>query len=150
MKIENKFLRFIVCYFCGVGGAAVSLTLINAIIEVSNYIQIISAITVSMLPVATVTVILTREGLDSFERWARRIINSFFNITCITLAFATFGVLNSPKKILIGFALGLIGNLLLSIPLFIILDCREKRKIEEINKKLKENSKKEEKEEFFH
>ena len=33
MKIENKLLRFIVCYFCGVGGAAVTLTLINAIFE---------------------------------------------------------------------------------------------------------------------
>ena len=153
MKIENKFLRFIVCYLCGVGSATVTLTIFNAMIEVPKYDQIITAITISMFPVAAVTIILTREGSDSFERWTRRIINSFFNITCVTLTFAVFGVLNSTEKMVIGFVLGLIGNLLLSIPLFVILDRREKRKLEEINKKLKENSKKEEneeKEEIFH
>ncbi len=153
MKLENKFLRFIVCYLCGTGSATAMITLINAIIDISKYEQIITAITIAMLPVAAVTVILTREEADSFERWAKRIFNSIFNMTCITLALAVYGILNSPKKIAVGFALGLIGNLLLSIPLFIVLDRRVKRKLEEINKKLKENNKKEENretEEFFH
>jgi len=146
MKTEYRFLRFIVCYFGGVGGATVMLTLLNAIFDIPKYEQSITAFSLSFLPVAAATVLLIRDGLDSFELWARRIINAFFDITCITLVYAAFGILNTPQKMVLGFALGLIGNLALSIPLFIILDRRSKKKLEEINKKLKENSEKEEKE----
>ena len=150
MKIENRVLRFIICYLGGIGSATVMFTLLNAIIGVPKYEQSITAITLSFLPVAAFTVLILREGLDSFELWARRIINAVFDITCITLGFAVFGVLNTPEKMVLGFSLGLVGNLLLSIPLFIIMDRRSKRKIEEINKKLKENSENKEKQEDFY
>ncbi len=140
MKFNNRFIGFVVCYLVGVGSGTVTLTLFNAIFEFSKYEQAIAAITVSVIPVAAATVLLLREGLDSVELWARRILNAVFNMTCVTLTFAAFGVLNTPEKMALSFALGLAVNFLLNVPLFIILDRRNKRKLEEINKKLKENS----------
>lgn len=141
MKFNNRFIGFVVCYFVGVGCGTATLTLINAIFEFSKYEQAISAVTVSVIPVAAATVLLLREGLDSVELWARRILNAVFNMTCITLTFAAFGVLNSPEKMALSFALGLAVNFLLSVPMFIILDCRRKKNLEKINKKLEENEK---------
>jgi len=141
MKFNNKLFGFFVSYFCGVGGFSVFITIINALIGYDEIVASLAAMTVACIPVSAVTVLLEYEGLDPFELWAKRIINALFNITCITISFFAFGVFDTAKQIALAFILGLTGNLAITIPLFIILDHRNKRKLEEINKKLKENEK---------
>ena len=140
MKFNNKFIGFVVSYFCGVGGFAVFITILNALVGYVKLVPALASVTVSFIPVAAVSVLLLREGLDTFELWARRIINALFDITCITLSFVAFGVFRTAEQIALAFLIGLVGNLLVTVPLFIIADRRSKRKLEEINKKLRENS----------
>ncbi len=141
MKFNNRFIGFLVSYFCGVGGYSVLITIINALTGYDELVTSLASVTVSFIPVAAVTVLLLREGLDTFELWARRIINALFDITCITVSFFAFGVFDTAEQIAFAFVLGLTGNLAVSVPLFIILDRRRKKNIEKINKKLEENEK---------
>lgn len=143
MKIQNGFYRFIISYLTGVGGFSVCLSLfkfaLGEALANEMFIKAISSASISFIPVAAFAVFIIRTGVDSFELWVRRIINAFFSITCITLFFVAFGVLDSGLKVAVAFSIGIIGNLSIIIPLFIVLDRREKRKLTEINKKLNEN-----------
>ncbi len=139
MNAKKLLRRFIHAYLCGAGGASVVLVLLSSKIAPELIVGILKSTTVALVPVAATAVLMLREGLDSFELWSRRIICSLLNTCCIVFSYTYFEVFSERQEITEAFIYTLGGILLISIPLYIIADRRNKKKLVAINEKLKEN-----------
>ncbi len=140
MKIDNKFLRFVVCYVLEVGAFAILLVLLSPLTSVDFVFRALKSVVISFLPTTAVSILLLREGVDNVELWARRFLNTVFSITCINLIFMAFGIVSNTSKLIFAFCLGVLANIIVCVPVFIIIDRRNKRKLEEINKGLKKHN----------
>lgn len=140
MKIDNKFLRFVICYVLEVGAFAILLLLLHPLTDSDFMFCILKSLVIALLPTTAVSTLLLREGLDNIELWARRFLNAIFSITCINLTFMAFGIFSNTSKLIFAFCLGLLVNIIVCVPVFIIIDRRNKRKLEEINKGLKKHN----------
>ncbi|MBE6692944.1 MAG: hypothetical protein E7586_06485 [Ruminococcaceae bacterium] len=139
MNAKKLIQRFIYSYLCGAGGASVILVLLSSKIEPEFLASSLKSTIVALIPIAATAVLMLRDGLDSFELWSRRIICALFNTCCIVFSYTYFGVFSERQEITEAFIYTLGAILLLSIPLYIIGDRRNKKKIKAINEKLKEN-----------
>ncbi len=139
MNAKKLLQRFIYAYLCGAGAASVILVLLSSKIAPELIVGILKSTIVALAPIASTAVLMLREGLDSFELWSRRIICALLNACCIVLSHTYFEVFSERQEITEAFIYTLGGILLLSIPLYIIADRRNKKKLKAINEKLKEN-----------
>ena len=139
-KMLKRFIcAYLYAYLCGAGGASVILVLLSSKVAPELIVGILKSTIVALVPIAATAVLMLREGLDSFELWSRRIICALLNTCCLVLSHTYFEVFSERQEITEAFIYTLGGILLLSIPLYIITDRRNKKKIKAINEKLKEN-----------
>jgi len=143
-KINNKFLKFLICYFLMFGASTLLLVIFSAVFEKFPFENFIRALSIGFIPPDIMNTFWWKKGIDKVELWIKRvyycIITTVFNAVCIT----TFNLDLGWKLFVSTFVAMFIMMLITIIPIWIIADRREKAKLEEINRKLQDNQKDEE------
>lgn len=139
VKFKNRCVRVVFSYFFALGMAAFLLIIFSAVFGARIY-TLLPAMSVSLfLPSILAALLFYTPEADEKIRWCKRIIF----ITCSTLytclVFILFRHYDSVIKVIAGLGAMVLVELLIGVPLWIIADRRERKKIEEINKKLQEN-----------
>ncbi len=138
-KINNNFLKFMICYFLMFGASTLLLVIFSAVFEKFPFENFIRALSIGFIPPAIMNTFWWKKGMDKVELWVKRIyyciITTVFNAVCLT----AFNLKMGWKFFAVTFAAMFIMMLITIIPIWIIADRREKKKLEEINQKLQEN-----------
>ncbi len=139
VKFKNRCVRFVFSYFFTLGMAAY-IAIVCAVALGTRIYTVLPALSVSLfLPNILAALLFYTPEADEKIRWCKRIIF----VTCSTLytclVFILFRLYDSVIKVIAGLGAMVLVELLIGVPLWIIADRRERKKIEEINKKLQEN-----------
>lgn len=140
MKKIKNFFKF---YFMSVGMFTIVCLIVHLLksTESRTIINLLTAMTVAFIPIQIINLFIFKEGCTKKQLWGRRILAFILNITVIFSSLRIFGILNydSAADYVRYFITAIVGGMILMTIIFIIADRQEKKLIEKINEKLKEN-----------
>ena len=124
MKKIKKFFKF---YFMSVGMFTIVCLIVHLLksTESRTIINLLTAMAVAFIPIQIINLFIFKEGCT----------------TVIFFSLRIFGILNydSAADYVRYFITAIVGGMILMTIIFIIADRQEKKLIEKINEKLKEN-----------
>ncbi len=140
MKKIKKFFKY---YFMSVGMVTIVCLIVHLLkpTESRTIINLLTAITIALIPIQIINLFVFKGGCTKKQLWGRRILAFILNITVIFFSLRIFGILNydSAAYYVRYFITAIVGGMIPMTIIFIIADRQEKKLIEKINKKLKEN-----------
>jgi len=139
VKFKNRCVRFLFSYFFALGMVAFLLVFYSTVFGAKIY-TVLPALCVSLLcPSILAALLFYTSEQDEKVRWCKRIIFVTVSTLWTCFVFIIFRHYKSVAMVLVGFGAMFLVELLVSVPMWIIADRRERGKIEAINKKLQEN-----------
>lgn len=140
MKLpNNKFYRFLFLYFLTFGASAFMLLTISLFIDKINFENMLRAFAIGFIAPTTLNILWFSKTPDIVELWIKRIYYCIISMGWISACISVFNNGFNLYKFTLSFGVGLAVTLILGIPVWLIADRRQKKKLEEINLKLQEN-----------
>ncbi len=138
MNSTSKLVRLFYSYFGSFGVAALLLALLGCHIE-SVYRFILPTAVALVIP-AFLNVFLLCKHQSKAELWLNRASYGVAAILCTLGSYSAFGIYNSWKILVLATVVMLAVYVAFGIPLFILADRREKRKLQAMNEKFMGNT----------
>lgn len=139
MNSNSKLVRLFYSYFGSFGVAALLLALLGCHIE-SVYRFILPTAVALVIPAFLNVFLLCSKHQSKAELWLNRASYGVAATLCTLGSYSAFGIYNSWKILVLATVVILAVYVAFGIPLFILADRREKRKLQAMNEKFMENT----------
>ena len=138
--MSNRLARFFVSYLLSLGMSVIVLAFLSlALDKLKPMDEFIYAFIFGLFPSALMNALFWDKNDDAVELWIKRIYYCVVSIGFLAFCVLVFRGQLTIEKFAICFGTGLGAQTLVVVPLWIILDRRQKRMLDRINEKLKEN-----------
>ncbi len=138
MNVKSKFTRFYISYLGSFGAAALIFS-VSGYFDENFYRFLLPTAIALVLPAAINALVLCRRPQTSQELWLGRALYGMALVLCTLLSYSAFGLYKSWKIVLLAGAVMVGLYALWGIPLFILADRREKRNLNAMNERFKDN-----------
>lgn len=139
MKIKSKSLRLFYSYFGSFGPAALVFAICGYQME-SLYRFLVPTAVALVIPAFLNVFVLCSKHQSKAELWLNRASYGLAAILCTLGSYSAFGIYDSWQILVLATVVMLAVYVAFGIPLFILADRREKRKLQAMNEKFMENT----------